>query len=1029
MPLDAFALGLRLVFFAWGTKASVFWVSLDIVARGPSSWAKLLRICIGANWLAKFPMPPTVPRKRRLSTSPGLSKRARPTAAKKEQGGVFKALDDLDSNHGRFDSGAASDLLAGVDDDSDSGSESSVGTAEDDFEDVFANPKEDEAKSEHDDWEDALTEEMPAEPDIQDLELTISQPDEHGLLTFKSGKKGPSKIERQIRVNTHRMHVLCLLRHNSVRNHWLNDEKLHQILLDGLTPGIKLEIERWKRASGKIPAEVPKVSPKNLKTKKGRNKQATKSDDGRDWGPDASRLEPGIPDMSAGDPTIRLLKYLAAYWKRKFMIIAPSLRKQGYRSAKERQKELALFTEDPSLPEFGERIEGLEAFIESAKKSQGSRDVGNQLFTAMLRALGLEARLIASLQPAGFGWSQVENASSVDTTSTTNASNGGPPTGTRSNPKAASTKGTSSSRTSIALDASSSELSDVDMSEDPDAEQSNTPQKPKPFDDGLTFPSYWTEVLGLSNQYIPVSIFGTPSVVTSPEGLQQFEPKGAVAEKSKQVICYVVAYYSDHAAKDVTVRYLRKNILPGKTKGFRLPLEKIPIHNSRGKITRYIEVDWFGSVMKMYARPEKSRDTADDLEDGTDLVAQKLTRAPKETGDGVPDTLQGFKTSAEYVLERHLRREEAVLPNAKLVKQFIVGKGEKAKAEPVYLRKDVVACKTVESWHKEGREIKEGEDALKHVPIRAVTWVRKMEVEQTARETGEKPLQGLYSRAQTRWIIPPPIQDGKIPKNAYGKIDIYVPSMIPQGAAHVPMRGTVRVCKKLGIDYAEACTGFEFGHQMAVPVIEGVVVAEEHAEMLVDAWKAEEERKRQKEEEKKAKEAANAKRKVVASKQIKERLNAEYGDHKSLGCDPKADAKPSQESKSRLPKKLEPELGPTFDENDGLDRGDQAAFGGGFVLEDNDLPMAVVEGPETTREKSLRGPRSLRETHQNQYTEIDEANEEEEFNGFDDSASSEDQDEEYADFAKRKPAAKHSTATRQSARITAKSSPRTRSRK
>ena len=63
---------------------------------------------------------------------------------------------------------------------------------------------------------------------------------------------------------------------------------------------------------------------------------------------------------------------------------------------------------------FGERIENIEQFLDCARRCQGRRDVGQQLFTALLRGLGIEARMIASLQPAGFGWSQAEEGKPKD---------------------------------------------------------------------------------------------------------------------------------------------------------------------------------------------------------------------------------------------------------------------------------------------------------------------------------------------------------------------------------------------------------------------------------------------------------------------------------------------------------------------------------------------------------------------------------------------------------------------------------------
>ena len=45
---------------------------------------------------------------------------------------------------------------------------------------------------------------------------------------------------------------------------------------------------------------------------------------------------------------------------------------------------------------------------------EGSRDFGAQLFTALLRALGLETRLIFSLQPLGFSFGKQEDAHRIE---------------------------------------------------------------------------------------------------------------------------------------------------------------------------------------------------------------------------------------------------------------------------------------------------------------------------------------------------------------------------------------------------------------------------------------------------------------------------------------------------------------------------------------------------------------------------------------------------------------------------------------
>ena len=428
---------------------------------------------------------------------------------------------------------------------------------------------------------------------------------------------------------------------------------------------------------------------------------------------------------------------------------------------------------------------------------------------------------------------------------------------------------------------SGSESDDLESDEDAASVIDVTPSTPRRrpnmnYDRDMTFPTYWTEVISpITNLVHPVDpLVLAPAVVTSPEQLSQFESRGAKADKAKQVFAYVIAYSPDGTAKDVTTRYLKKHIWPGRTKGVRLPIEKVPVHNRRGKIKYYEDYDWFKSVMSGYKRTDMMRTVVDDLEEAKEL---KPVQPEKKDPKPSEDTLQGYKNSAEFVLERHLRREEALRPEAKPVKTFTTGKGDNVKEEPVFRREDVEVCRTGESWHKEGRAVKAGEVPMKMVPIRAVTLTRKREVEEAERDTGEKLKQGLYSWDQTDWIIPPPIENGVIPKNAYGNIDCFVPTMVPEGAVHIPLRRTMNICKRLDIDYAEAVTGFEFGNKRAVPVITGVVVAEEHEHAVIDQWEKEEEERRIKEEGKREKVVLATWRKWLMGLRIIQRVREEYG--------------------------------------------------------------------------------------------------------------------------------------------------------
>ena len=829
------------------------------------------------------------------------------------------------------------------------------------------------------DWEDAIENHgAPSNGVPKDLDLTLEY--DNNTLSFadlQDRKKGPSKIERQIRISTHRIHVQFLLFHNSLRSRWTCDSKVQKILLDQLPEQIWNEIDKWRKDSGFVGNKTMSIAKKpNIKGKRDLNKSQEQRNQ-RDWGKPAEKQEEGKPNMSAGDPIIRLLKNLSAYWRKCFTITAFGLRKQGYRTLPMLEAHIASFkrkSHDSTI--HGERIDGIEGFREAARMSEGSRDVGAQLFTALLRGLGIEARLVASLQPIGFGWSKNEDAlvkkeknfaSSKRTDDSHLSSPSSDPENGNDDLQNQSSHLTSKSFRRVehpgpkllgAKETPIELLDDIDatLAIEDDDDESVMDVTPKishkkhnvQYDRDLPAPNYWTEIVSpITCQIYPVDCFVSKiPVITSSEYFPHFEPRGIKADKAKQVFAYVIAYSSDGTAKDVTTRYLKRHLWPGRTKGVRMPTEKVPIYNRNGKIKKHEEYDWFKTVMSGYERPHSKRTAVDDLEDERDL---KRAKVEKKEANVREDTLQFYKTSAEFALERHLRREEAIKPGSKPVRIFISGKGDLAKEEPVFRRLDIEVCRSGESWHKEGRAIKPGEQPLKMVPIRAVTLTRKREVEEAERDSGEKQKQGLYAWNQTDWIIPPPIENGRIPKNAYGNIDCFVPTMVPKGAVHVPLRKTVTICKKLGIDYAEAVTGFEFGNKMAVPVIEGVVVAEHHEHLVIDQWERDERERKIKEEGKRERMALGTWRKWLMGLRIIQRVKEEYGgdpdDHMKESLNPFTNQSRSKGQRSQVDaqqKQLAAQTTAVDDEG----------MGGGFIVEERDdegLEFSIKDSKETSR--------------------------------------------------------------------------------
>jgi xeroderma pigmentosum group C-complementing protein len=91
---------------------------------------------------------------------------------------------------------------------------------------------------------------------------------------------------------------------------------------------------------------------------------------------------------------------------------------------------------------------------------------------------------------------------------------------------------------------------------------------------------------------------------------------------------------------------------------------------------------------------------------------------------------------------------------------------------------------------------------------------------------------GQYALFQTELYIPPPVIGGRIPKNVFGNLDVYVPSMVPPGAEHIRSPDAKNAARLLNIDYADAVTGFQFKGRHGTALINGIVIASEYKEAV-----------------------------------------------------------------------------------------------------------------------------------------------------------------------------------------------------
>jgi xeroderma pigmentosum group C-complementing protein len=118
----------------------------------------------------------------------------------------------------------------------------------------------------------------------------------------------------------------------------------------------------------------------------------------------------------------------------------------------------------------------------------------------------------------------------------------------------------------------------------------------------------------------------------------------------------------------------------------------------------------------------------------------------------MPTSLGAFKNHPSFVLEQHLKRDEALLPGTKEV-------GKLKGSEPVYPRSAVVHVKSSENWYRIGRIVGEEEEPMKYVKQRNAT-INKARIEAAALIEGNAPTQqGLFAESQTQVYVPPPVVD------------------------------------------------------------------------------------------------------------------------------------------------------------------------------------------------------------------------------------------------------------------------------
>ncbi|XP_007429703.1 DNA repair protein complementing XP-C cells isoform X2 [Python bivittatus] len=300
-------------------------------------------------------------------------------------------------------------------------------------------------------------------------------------------------------------------------------------------------------------------------------------------------------------------------------------------------------------------------------------------------------------------------------------------------------------------------------------------------------------------------------------------------------VCYIIGIDDNGYVKDVTQRY-------------------DPAWMTSTRKCR-VDAQWWEDTLAPYKSYFVEREEKEEREFLAKLQDQPLPRSISE-----------YKNHPLYALKRHLLKYEAIYPETASILGYCRG-------EAVYSRDCIHTLHSKDTWLKQARVVRIGEVPYKMV-IGYSNQARKARMAEPAnRDKKDLPLFGLW---QTEEYQPPLAVDGRVPRNEFGNVYLFQPSMLPIGCVQLKLPNLHRVARKLDIDCVPAVTGFDFHGGYSHPVTEGYIICEEYKEVLVAAWENEESEREKREKEKREKRVLGNWKLLAKGLLIKERLEKRY---------------------------------------------------------------------------------------------------------------------------------------------------------
>jgi len=250
--------------------------------------------------------------------------------------------------------------------------------------------------------------------------------------------------------------------------------------------------------------------------------------------------------------------------------------------------------------------------------------------------------------------------------------------------------------------------------------------------------------------------------------------------------------------------------------------------------------DWFPSVLERLNAAARSASREDDMRD-ISVVEEKREFERLDRGESIPKTVTAIKNHPAFVIEKHLYKHEVLRPKGPVV-GFCGG-------SPVYPRSCVQSLHSQQRWERLMRSV---------LPD-------QLDTPFSHTDEGDRPERAplaLFGEWQTEPLRLAAAENGRVPVNSRGQVDVWTPQHVPHGCRHLSIRAAASpddaaalalaetAARRLGIHAPRAMIGFEHtylaakkrgggrtqrgsGTSNVAPVFDGVVVcADRAAEVL-----------------------------------------------------------------------------------------------------------------------------------------------------------------------------------------------------